>query len=137
MSAWNAGPFDNDDASDWLYELEQSSDISVITAALGAVAGIGDDYLEAPECSMAIAAAEIVSALCGRSAEDLPDHAIAWVEEHQGLDVSALVQTAEAVIERIGSNSELKELWEETEHAGKWHASLTHLAARLDSLGSC
>ena len=34
MGAWDFGPFDNDDAGDWLYDLEKSSDTSVIAEAL-------------------------------------------------------------------------------------------------------
>lgn len=131
MGAWNTGPFDNDDASDWLYELEESLDSSAITVALDAVAHIGDEYLEAPECSNALAAAEIVAALQDQPMEGLPDNARRWIDEHQGLDASSLVPVSIAVIERIGSNSELQELWEESEFFEQWKKSLQNLSGRL------
>jgi hypothetical protein len=131
MGAWDTGPFDNDDASDWLYELAESSDTSVIASVLNTVANIGDAYLEAPECSQALTAAEIVAAFKGHPSEGIPENAKNWIENHQNLDVSELIPTSQMVVERIRTNSELKELWEESEYAPKWHSSLEDLLARL------
>ncbi len=133
MGAWDIGPFDNDDAADWLYALEASSDISTIAAALGVITDIGDEYLEAPDCWNALAAVEIIAALRGHPIATLPDNAKAWVEAHREFDVSSLVPTAQAVIQRIRSNSELNELWDESEEAAKWHATLDDVCARLNA----
>jgi len=131
MGAWDFGPFDNDDASDWLYELEESSDTSIIAATFDVIFHIGDEYLEATDCSNALAAAEILAALLGHPLAKLPDNALAWIEAHSGLDGSALVPTAQAVIQRIRTNSELKELWDESEDAAKWYATLDDVSSRL------
>ena len=80
MGAWDIGPFDNDDAADWLFALEVSSDTATIAAALGVITDIGNEYLEAPDCSNALAAVEIVAALRGHPIANLPDNAKAWVE---------------------------------------------------------
>jgi hypothetical protein len=34
MGAWGIGNFDNDDASDWVYELEEVEDMSLVEATL-------------------------------------------------------------------------------------------------------
>ena len=133
MGAWDIGPFDNDDAADWLYELEASSDTATIAAALGVITDIGDEYLEAPDCWNALASVEIVAALRGHPVADLPHNAKAWVEAHRELDVSSLVPTAQAAIQRIRSDSELKELCDEPEEADKWHAMLDDVCARLNA----
>jgi hypothetical protein len=131
MGAWDIGPFDNDDASDWLYDLEKSADGSLISSTLQVVADIGDDYLEAPDCANALAAAEIVAALRGRPIDEFPEEAEAWVDAHRGVEVSSLVAIALAVIQRIRTNSELKELWDDSDDAAKWYATLDDLASRL------
>lgn len=131
MGAWDFGPFDNDDASDWLYELEPSSDTSVIAAALAVVIDADDDDLEAPDCSNALAAVEIIAALRGHPIAKLPDNAQEWVDANRGLDVTSLVPTAHVVIQRIRTNSELKELWDESEDAAKWYATLDDVSSRL------
>jgi hypothetical protein len=133
MGAWDFGPFDNDDASDWLCDLESSSDTSPISAALAIVTDIGDEYLEAPDCSNALAAVEVVAALRGHPIANMPDDVKAWIEARKGLDASALVPTALAVIQRIRTNSELKELWDESEEASKWYATLDDVSSRLNA----
>ena len=133
MGAWDIGSFDNDDASDWLYDLEESTDTSVIQAALDAVNESEEDSPEAPDCTCALAAAEIVAALRGYPLESLPENAQAWVDTHDGMEVSSLVKPALAAVERIRTNSELKDLWEDggESDAAKWHATLDDLTARL------
>ncbi|MDD5262673.1 MAG: DUF4259 domain-containing protein [Methylacidiphilales bacterium] len=133
MGAWNFGPFDNDDAGDWLYELEKSSDTSAIADALHRVTDIGDEYLEAPDCSSAIAAAEIIAALHGQPVAKFPDNAKQWVDTHGTLNAAALVPTALAALQRIRTNSELKELWDESDDAPKWYATIDDLAKRLNT----
>ena len=131
MGAWNFGPFDNDDAGDWLYELEKSADTSVIADALHRVTNIGDEYLEAPDCSSAIAAAEVIAALRGHPVSDFPDNAKQWVDAHRALDAAALVPVAVAALQRIRTNSELKELWDESPEAPKWYATLDDVTNRI------
>lgn len=133
MGAWDIGSFDNDGASDWLYQLEKSSDTSLISSALRAVTDIGNEYLEAPVCCNALAAAEIVAALRGHPLANLPDEAKLWVDAHRGLDTSSLVPTALSAIERIRTNSELKELWDEVDETPKWLATVDDLASRLSA----
>ena len=61
MGAWGAGPFENDDAMDWAIDLEESGDVGFVVEALRAAES--DGYLDAPEGSVTIAAAEVVAAL--------------------------------------------------------------------------
>lgn len=131
MGAWDIGVFDNDDASDWLYELEDSSDTEVLAVALNNISLVDDDYLEAPECSIALAASEVVAALKGRPFVSLPEIVQSWVEEHRELDVNALVPVSQAAVDRIRRNSELQELWAESGQADEWRSALDDLSARL------
>jgi len=131
MGAWNFGPFDNDDAHDWLYELEQSADTSVIADTLHRVNAIGEEYLEAPDCSNAIAAAEVIAALRSHPVTGFPDNARQWVDAHRMLNVAGLVPVAVAALQRIRTNSELKELWDESPEAAKWYATLDDATNRL------
>jgi hypothetical protein len=133
MGAWGFGPFENDDAGDWLYELEESPDASVILTALSQVAESGEEYLEAPEACNALAAAEIVAALNGHPLADLPENASAWVDEHEEIVSADLIPPALAAIERVRKQSELKELWDESKDAAKWYATLDDLVKRLNA----
>lgn len=76
MGAWGAGSFENDDAADWLADFCDEPDEKRIANALSTVAEMdAGEYLEAPECSVGLAAAEIVASLKGAGSPDLPEEA--------------------------------------------------------------
>ena len=59
MGAWDHTTFGNDYACDWGGDLRSLEDLSFIEETLDTVVATGDEYLEAPESSQAIAAAEV------------------------------------------------------------------------------
>jgi Domain of unknown function (DUF4259) len=127
MGAWGARSFENDDALDWVWELEESSDDSVVRAAFAAVHA--DVEVEAPEASCACAAAEVVAAAAGAPAEWLPDEVTAWVAAH-GSAVAGLRGEARAAVQRIAEGSELQQLWAEAGGA-EWDTGIADLLGRL------
>jgi hypothetical protein len=134
MGAWSHESFGNDDACDFAAELAESEDLSAIEGALDAVLKVGDEYLEAPEASQAIAAAEAVSRLQGNWGErDSYSEAIdSWVEKVKLKPNQALLQKTHQALDRILTEpSELKELWEESEEAGEWIAAVKALKVRV------
>lgn len=132
MGAWGAGSFENDDASDWVYDLEASADEAVVRGALEAAASAGTDYLEAPDASIAVGAAELVAAARGFPASTLPDAVRAWVAEHGAGVSDELVALARGAVARVGAESELSELWDEAGDPS-WRVAIDDLAARLVS----
>lgn len=127
MGAWGYLPFENDDALDWLDELDAGG----VDAVREAMAKTGHGYVEAPEGSTAIAAAEITSACQGRPQGDLPENAVAWVASH-GAELGAEdVELALAAVGRVaGEESELAELWDDADEP-EWRESLEDLSERL------
>ncbi len=132
MGAWGSDSFENDDASDWLADFCDAPDKELILNALSTVAEMdAAAYLEAPECSVGIAAAEVVAAMKGAPSSSLPNDA-----KHcsSGLGIKSdpsMVSLALKAIERIKTNSELKELWDEAENPDEWHQAVANLEARL------
>lgn len=131
MGAWGFGAFDNDDAGDWLEELEESEDTTFIADTLDRVVSFEDD-LEATDASRAVAAAEIVAALRGRPPADFDEMAKDWVKANRSLNVADLVQPALAALQRVRTASELKDLWDESKEAAQWYAALDDIAGRLE-----
>jgi hypothetical protein len=132
MSAWGTGTFDNDDAADWLDEFTAADDETLLQAALEAPE-IEEGYLEAPEAARILCACEIIAAIRGKPASELPEEALTWVKQHAWLDVSALVPAAISRIDRIlAENSELDQLWRENQDEyPTWRGSVLALKARL------
>ena len=130
---WETGSFDNDDALDWIYELSESDNLSVVESALqNAVDASG--YLQAPTGSAAIAAAEVVAALRGKPRSELPTEVTDWVRTHRFAVGSDLVETARSAISAVKNpeSSELAQLWSESkELADAWEADLGDLLKLL------
>ncbi len=135
MGAWGIGVFENDDASDWVYELEQSSDLAVVEQALSDVAGTaGDDEPDAPDSAAALAAAEVVALLRGRPGDGVPDDVTKWVATIRPRTEPELAGLAADAVRRVLAGSELKDLWDETgtEQSEEWEAQLDDLLTRLE-----
>ena len=130
MGAWGHGPFENDDASDWIEELGESEDLSAIEAAFKPVVAAGSAEIEAPKCCAALAAAEVVAALSRRPGDALPDEVVGWVEG-RGAVPPALVLSAKRAVSAIKAKSELRELWKETDYFHDWLETVENLESRL------
>jgi hypothetical protein len=132
MGAWGSGSFENDDASDWVADFCDDPDKELISDALSTVAEMGaGEYLEATDCSVGLAAAEVVAALKGLPNPDMPDDAKECVSKLNIKADPGTVSLALKAVERIKTNSELKELWDESENPAEWYAAVGNLEARL------
>jgi hypothetical protein len=132
MGAWGCGSFENDDAADWVYEFE-SSGVAAVASALEHVSSVAEDeYLEAPEASAAIAAAEIVAAARDGDLSKLSETAReAFARHRESLIASHLCEAARRAVERVRRQSELKELWEEGEEREIWSRGVDSVSLRL------
>jgi hypothetical protein len=129
MGAWGFLPFENDDALEWLDELEAGGSGMV----RGALTSAGDGYVEAPEGSVAIAAAEVISACQGAPPGDVPENVATWVTAHGAELTTEDVEVALQAVERVaGESSELAELWDDADEP-ELRESLEDLSERLRS----
>ena len=129
MGTWGSGPFENDNAADWVYDLEDADDLTLAMDALERVRG--SDYVDADDASIAIAAAEVVAAAGGRPHADLPEDVRRWIITNGvTLDPEHSEEAAAAVARIRGEDSELSELWDEGD-AEEWHGHLDDLTLRL------
>ena len=131
MGAWGADSFENDDALDWLADFCDDPEENVILAALRQVADAGDgDYLEATDCAAGVAAAEVVAALKGAT-RYVPEDVKGCLDASHIKPDEHLVETALRALARVRSNSELKELWDESGGGAEWNEALSDLESRL------
>lgn len=132
MGAWGAGAFDNDDACDWVDDLENVRDLSIVRDALRVVIETAETYLELPEASSALAACEVIASLRGNRGDTSHSQTVdRWVQANPHDVPPDLIEAAVAAIDRIlGPASELRELWEEAE-SGEWIAAVTDLRSRV------
>ena len=134
MGAWGSGIFENDTASDWALSLEEARDASLIDETLKTVLSVGGDYLDASVAEEGLAAAEAVARLKGRwgTRDAYTEPMDKWVERYNRPPSVELLRNALSVVDRVlSAPSELLELWEESDDAGAWRASIDDLRARL------
>jgi Domain of unknown function (DUF4259) len=129
MGTWGSGPFDNDDAADWTYRLTPDAEIGVVTAALNAA--LADDRPDAATSQAAVAAAEVVAAALGHRHVSTPEEVTAWVAARPGPQWRDAAPLAARSTQRVLADSELRELWDESDEDGEWSAELVDLVSRL------
>ena len=121
MGTWNVKPFGNDTAADWLCKLEKANDESVLTAALGSDA----------QADETIAAAAVIAAARRQPIGKLPPKAKSWVAERGFVSNDALLKQAMAAVEKLKTQSELRELWAESGSLTKWLKEMDSLLTSL------
>lgn len=129
MGAWGTGNFENDDAADWAADLEEARTIQPVVGALQAASGEG--HLEAPECCVALAAAEVVAALQGRPSPAMPKGVASWVGASRLQVNEDLLRLARLAVHRVATQSELLALWQEADEMEGWVATIRELESRL------
>jgi hypothetical protein len=90
-----------------------------------------EDYLEARESGRAIAAAEVVAAAKGKPSHAVPTAIMDWVGKIEGTPSGETTDLARRAVQRVRTNSELKDLWLEAEGLNEWSAGLRELEERL------
>jgi hypothetical protein len=133
MGAWSHEPFGNDTAGDWAYELVESQDLAHIDKTLDKVLK-ETGYLDASDAEEAIAAVEVLAKVLGKGtqSDSYTEEVDAWVASLKQKPSNALLQKAQRVLQRILSkDSELLELWLESEEADEWKSSVNALQSAI------
>jgi len=135
MGTWAVDAFGNDFAQDWAEDLHETSNLDAVEDTLNTVLDSGAE-LEAPFAAEALAAIEVLARLQGKGGPQTEDSAAIdeWVEARKAKAKprADLTEKALRAIERITApDSELRQLWEESEHYADWCASVEDLRTRL------
>lgn len=136
MSAWGAGPFQSDEALDFLAGLAAPGGpprLGDLARPLAHVAHSGD-YLAAPDVTEAVAAAAFIGAvLSPTAAAHEPDRPELTTQVHPDQIDTELVELARQALRRAlqRRDNELHDLWVEGGAVDEWVAGLTRALAWL------
>jgi hypothetical protein len=122
MGTWATGSFGNDAAMDFALEIKNFSDVITTLSDIEKVS----DFLDADQASVALAACDVIAATIGRPPTDFPEEITISNETIS----DSLLNCAKAIVERVGTQSELADLWEE-EDPSEWQDELEKLKTRL------
>jgi hypothetical protein len=128
MVGWGTGSFENEAAQNWLKNLTglSADELRQILRAVDHA-----EYAGASQASIAIAAAEVVAAQKGAPPQSLPREIEEWLT-HAPAAPDGLSELARNTVNRVRTNSELKDLWLEAEGLNEWSSGLRDLERRLE-----
>jgi hypothetical protein len=133
MPGWGTGSFENDDAQNFLGRLHSLS-IDDLRQMLARAAD--QEYVDAPESGAVVAAAEVVASLVAFGKDETassatPRQIFEWISRSEAEMPPDLANVAMRAVEKVRTNSELKDRWLEAEGLNEWGAALRDLKERL------
>lgn len=141
MSIWGPMPHENDDAADWLADLDDEPELAFIHEAFDEVLGVdAPPYLEVTEGAQAVAAAAVVADLIDGVADDElidAESVEALLEQARRMHPSAIASMAWRALRALAAvsaagGSELAELMDgEPEIGAAWRVCVGQLQQRL------
>ncbi|PMQ16713.1 DUF4259 domain-containing protein [Janthinobacterium sp. AD80] len=134
MGTWATDAFGNDYAMDWAQDLHEYKTLELVETTLDNVIDSTEAELEAPFAAEALAALEVIARLQGQPGEDDPATAEVdeWVAACKKKVTPPLLEKARLAFERItAETSELRQLWQDSEHFADWQADVAALRARV------
>ncbi|HEX7802342.1 MAG TPA: DUF4259 domain-containing protein [Pseudoxanthomonas sp.] len=136
MGTWSHEPFGNDTAADWAYGLVEQKDFSLVAQALQEVLDNGSDYLDSDLAVEAVAAVEVLAKALGRGTQTdaYTEEVDAWLKSVAAKPSPELLSKARDTLDRImAPDSELRELWEESDDFESWKSSIKSLRSAVDA----
>jgi Domain of unknown function (DUF4259) len=130
MGAWSIEHFDNDAALDWLYDFSMDPSVQVLEDTFNVVVDAADDYIETDDGAAVLAAAEVIAAAKGKKSTAYPEDTEVFSSLRISLELVAKALQAIDIVSRQ-DNSELKELWQESDEYEDWQKAVSELKERL------
>ncbi|MEC7764209.1 MAG: DUF4259 domain-containing protein [Pseudomonadota bacterium] len=134
MGAMTANVFGDDASMDWLERYRASGASAVASALDTAAATPVTDYLDADAGGAARAAAEVVAVAQGAFPAGLSQDQLDQLNAH-GSDVREMkditTRATSALDRLISENSELHEMWMDSDSQSDWVAAMNDLRGRL------
>lgn len=133
MNIWGTGPFENEVGAAFAGEVVQDGAFA-LAEAFDVALDPDPDFLAAEEGWRTLAAAEVLASVLTGETAGITDAALrAWVAEADPADLEGLRETGREAVERVlAPDSELPNLWAESEDAEAWRADVQRLLDALE-----
>jgi len=143
MGAWGIKNFENDTSLDFKDEILIKGKKLILNKIRFIIDFPKNNYPYSKDCEEALAAIEFVAAAKDRPCSDFPEDALQWIVDQDILDFDTflhkyfmrtsidIISFSIIAIDRIRNNSELNELWKETDEYNNWLNILDDLKNRL------
>lgn len=134
MAAWGTKTFEEDTANDWIQELIDSEEPrEFLIDSLSTDPG----YIEADLGSAILAAGETLIAMLEEPRDGVPNELVDWCGDNECEDVTDLPAVAVTAVKKvIGEESELNEIWSESEEFDEWLDNVEQMVESLQTLSA-
>lgn len=135
MYAWSTGSFENEHATDFCNDLVESGDLQAVLLALQAVIENAEtEDLDATDCAVAVAAAEVVAAVAGSPAAEGLSKPLKSYLATLGRGISPNVRKlAQDAIGFVKRRSSLRTHWKGAGMLSEWLDDIEDLENRLQA----
>lgn len=130
MGTWGYKTFENDAASDWLYDLEEAKDADFLLKPIKAVnSARGKPDLD--DCLETLSAAEVIAGARHEPPQGVPAIAKKWIKRTGFSPNNATVKLAMRAVGKVGKDSELADTWQKAGELAVWRKAVDDLSRRL------
>jgi hypothetical protein len=137
MGTWAVDAFGNDYAQDWAEDLHETKSLEAVENTLDNLLSSAGAEIDAPFAAEALVAIEVLARLQGKGGPRTEDSAAVdeWVDARKQKPVrpraDLIDKATQAIALILSDQSELRALWEDSEHYDAWRAAVADLAARV------
>lgn len=130
MGTWGYRTFENDAASDWLYDLEEARSASFLLAPIRKAAR-SRKSVDIDDAIEALAAAEVLAASRQVKITGLPKEAIKSIQRLALAARNSELNLAIGAVQKIRQDSDLRDSWVEAGTVARWQKEVDGLLDRL------
>ena len=130
MGTWGYKTFENDAASDWLYDLDEASGASFLLKPIQAV-NHARGKPDIDDCLEALASAEVIAGARYEPPKRIPPVAGKWIRRVGFSPNNPTVKLAIRAVSKVEKNSDLADTWKEVGELARWRVAVAALSRRL------
>ena len=129
MGAWGVKSFENDSALDFITELEDEKDLTIIVFKFSEFisASEEEEIIDSDMATEVLAAAEIVSVLLGNLSDEVPKKIYKWIEKKRNYD-RKIISLFNEIINEGDFDNEFINTWNNYTKDQKWKYILNYLS---------
>ena len=129
---WGVNTFDNNDAIEWLKNIEANNDFKSVNNLIKSLNGLSDlDDVVLKECTEALAAIELVASAKTDNFKTFPADKVDWLTKSEYSFSETEIKAAAQLAKSIKKDSEIRELFLDSPLLKSWEEYMDDLIKKL------
>lgn len=129
---WGVNTFDNNDAIEWLKDIEKNNDFKKVNTLIKSLNDLADlDDVVLKECTEALAAIELVASAKTDNFKTFPADKLEWLSNAEYSFSEAEIKAALKLAQSIKKDSEIRELFLDSPMLKTWNEYMDDLIKKL------